>query len=71
VTVPGGRLRRTAADYETFVSGLCGKPPGPERDECARAIVNRLLAMYDAFGGTHPPGLVEYVTRLGTRTEEP
>ena len=64
MTVLGGRLRVTAADHEAFVSGLCGGPPGLERDACARVVVDRLLGMYDGFGGTRPPGLVEYAARL-------
>lgn len=63
-----GRLRVTAADYEAFVCGICGGPPGQEREACARAVVDRLLRMYDEFGGTRPPGLVEYAARLH-RTE--
>jgi hypothetical protein len=60
-----GRGRVTADDYEAFISGLCGLPPGPECDECVRDVARRLLALYAEYGGVPPPGLREFAGRIG------
>jgi hypothetical protein len=61
-----GRDRVTADDYEAFFGGLCGIPPGPERDGCVRYLTQRLLALYAEYGGVPPPGLREFAERTGT-----
>jgi hypothetical protein len=60
------RGRRVTADnYATWVSSLCGMPPGAGREECERRITRRLLAMYLEHGVTPPPGLAELAQRIG------
>jgi hypothetical protein len=56
--------RRTAADYEAFVTGLCATPPGPDRDQCVRCITRRLLDLYARHGATLPPGLRDYAATI-------
>jgi len=60
-----GRKRETAEDYETFLAGLCGLPPGSDRDECVRDLTRTLLTMYAGYGLTTPPGLIEFAQRIG------
>lgn len=57
--------RRTASDYEAFITSLCGIPPGPERDKCLRCLTAQLVGLYTNLGLTPPPGLVEFSERIG------
>jgi hypothetical protein len=57
--------RVTADDYATWVSRLCGMPPGAGREECERRITRRLLATYVEHSVTPPSGLSEYAQRIG------
>ena len=49
--------RTTLAEYQAFVHGLCGGPPGEEQDGCARQIVIQLCSMYRERGLMPPSGL--------------
>jgi hypothetical protein len=65
------RGRRVTADnYATWVSRLCGMPPGAGREECERRITRRLLAMYLEHGVEPPSGLSEYAQRIGVTAGE-
>jgi hypothetical protein len=57
--------RITADDYGGFITGLCGMPPGAERDPCVKALLRRLLSLYAEYGGTPAPGLREFAERVG------
>ena len=63
MNAPGRRV--TADDYDAFITGLCGMPPGADRDECVRQIARRLLMLYLEYGTTPPPGLAELAHRIG------
>lgn len=56
--------RKTLADYEEFVHGLCGLPPGNERDTCAKRIVRRLCNLYVERGLEPPFGLNALAEKL-------
>lgn len=63
--------RRVTADhYEAFIAGLCGMPPGPNRDQCVRQITRRLLMLYAEFSATPPAGLPEFAQRTGVTAGE-
>lgn len=55
-------------DYQAFIGGLCGMPPGPDRDECVRYLARRLLALYAEYRVTPPPGLRGFAERIGITT---
>jgi hypothetical protein len=57
--------RATVDDYASWVSRLCGMPPGAGREECEPRITRRLLAMYLEHGVTPPPRLAELAQRIG------
>ena len=57
--------RSTLADYERFIYGLCGLPPGEDRDRCAQGMVRRLASMYGEHGLAPPPGLQALAEKLG------
>ena len=57
--------RKTLEDYEHFVYGLCGGPPGDECAACARRIIRQLAGMYRERGVAPPPGLQAFADKLG------
>lgn len=57
--------RTTLADYAEFVYGLCGLPPGEDRDRCAHHLVRRLVTMYRERGIEPPPGLEAFAAQIG------
>jgi hypothetical protein len=59
--------RKTLAEYEEFVYGLCGMPPGDERDDCARRIVRQLCSMYVERGVAPPYGLHALAEKVGVQ----
>jgi len=63
--------RRTAADYEAFVTGLCATPPGPEQDQCVRCITRRMLGLYARLDMTPPPGLRDFAASIDVTTDSP
>ena len=61
----GGPRRRTAEDYEAFITALCAMPPGPERDQCIKCLTAILLQLYSGLGVAPPAGLSAFVDRIG------
>jgi len=59
---PAGEVSDGSADpsgeteeyYERFVRGLRAGAPDSNRDDCARLMMERLLALYAEFGIPHP-----------------
>ena len=63
--------RRTAPDYEAFVTGLCTIPPGPDQDQCVRCITRRMLGLYARLGMTPPPGRRDFAASIAVTTDSP
>lgn len=61
---PRGARRITADDYEAWMAGLCGMPPGPAREGYVREFTQRLLEMYAGYDATPPAGLCELAQRI-------